>query len=70
MNTGHRLRPPFRYEKGGPFIYSWHKGCVSSGLVKIDSGLNLRKIKIFGIIYIESDGKLTNYIIFRRNPNG
>ena len=37
---------------------------------KFDSGRNLRKVKIFGIIYIESEEDLTKTIIFRRSPNG
>lgn len=35
---------------------------------KFDTGENLRKVKIFGIIYIESEVKLTKYY-YRRNEN-
>ena len=41
--------------------------CSYGANSKFDSGKNLRKVKIFGIIYIENEVKLKKY--YRRNDN-
>ena len=57
MNIGHRLRPPFRCVKREAAFICLDTERSSGAHSKFDKSGNLRKIEIFGIIYIEGKEK-------------